>query len=253
MMIPSKTLTFMSISIALVVLAGCQHQNQYKPDQKEQSMLRVARSMQDQGNHKTSYNFYVQVLEKNPNSTDAHIGLMDLAMAAKEPREAFKQHQIATRHIKNSEELDHYLFRIYMAMNDIYGAHNHALYLTKTYPKSASSWRQLGTVLDAKHEHLAAQNAYQTALNIDPNDVKTKSNMGLSYALSNQSKEAVNILRSAFLSPDSTLQDKHNYVIALVMDNKLDEAELLLAEDLSPSERLETISFLQNYRTQMVE
>ncbi len=248
-MLRSNTLILTWVFSSFLTLTGCQHSKKASPqDAKEQSMNRIAKTMHAQGNLKTAYNFYSDVLKSNPKNIDAHLGLMDLALSHHDPRDAYKQYQLAEKHIGKSKRLDHYLFRIYMALGDLKSAHSHALMLTQTDSKDPKSWRQLGTVLDAQNRHQAAQDAYQKALEIKPDSIKTKSNLGLSYALSGQAQKAVDTLKPVILDPLSTPKDKHNYVMALVLNNQIEEAELLLAEDLPPSQRLETISYLQSFR-----
>lgn len=238
-----------SITTALCTvssISGCKHKSKSVPSEKETSLIRVADSMKQTGNYKTAYNFYEDVLDKNPKSLQAHLGLIDLALINKQPQEAFKQYQLAEKYVGPNQDLDYSLVKIYLAMNDRHSAHIHAKKLTESAPSAAKSWRLLAVTLDTNGNHEEAHQAYEKALELEPNNIKTKSNYGLSLAMSHQAEKAVGILKNVVLHPEATIKDRHNYALALTMNDQIEEANLVLSEDLSSEDRLQAISYMKS-------
>ena len=130
-------------------------------------------------------------MDKNPKSLQAHLGLIDLALINKQPQEAFKQYQLAEKYVGSHQDLDFSLVKIYLAMNDRHSAHIHAKKLTESAPNIAKSWRLLAVTLDTNGNHEEAHQVYEKALELEPNNIKTKSNYGLSLAMGHQAEKAV--------------------------------------------------------------
>lgn len=66
--------------------------------------------------------------------------------------------------------------------------------LIKLEPKNIVAYNGKAVAFDRGGNHLAAQEIYKTALSINPNSVLTKSNLAMSFILSNRLKKAVGIL-----------------------------------------------------------
>lgn len=241
----SSLFTFTAAVCIVSGITGCNHKSKNQISEKETSLIRVADSMKQTGNYKTAYNFYEDVLDKNPKSLKAHLGLIDLALINKQPQEAFKQYQLAEKYVGPHQDLDFSLVKIYLAMNDRYSAHIHAKKLTESAPNIAKSWRLLAVTLDTNGNHEDAHQAYEKALELEPNNIKTKSNYGLSLAMSHQAEKAVAILKNVVLHPEATMKDRHNYAMALTMNDQIEEANLVLAEDLSSEDRLHALSYMK--------
>ena len=249
-------LNVVSCVFGLLFVTACQHTSKHSIQSpstpEEQSLLRVARSMKESKNYKTSYNFYEDILTKNPKNLEAHLGLIDLALLNKTPQDAYKQYQLAERHIGEHLELDYSLVKIYLALEDRNSAHALAKKLVQKNPKDAKAYRLLGVTFDASSNHQKAQEAYQKSLELDPHNIKTKSNLGLSYVFSKQPQKAVEILKPVALSPDATEKDRHNYAISLILTQDIEQAERILAQDLSHSQAQDFIQFVQESSNELL-
>lgn len=107
-------------------------------------------------------------------------------------------------------------------------------------------WRILsaqGTVADQLGEHERAQQIYQTALRLAPNEPTIMSNLGLSLALSKRLPEAEKVLREAAGGGDPRV--RQNLVLVLGLQGRFDEAEQVARQDMSPAEASATVAYLR--------
>ncbi|MEO1659699.1 MAG: hypothetical protein AAFR51_01820 [Pseudomonadota bacterium] len=81
----------------------------------------------------------------------------------------------------------------------------------------------LGVALDRMEEHQKAQEAYEIALQRDPNRVSTLSNYGLSLALTGRLSEAEAALRKAAELPGADIRVRQNLALILGLQGRYDE------------------------------
>jgi Flp pilus assembly protein TadD len=111
--------------------------------------------------------------------------------------------------------------------------------LSKAHTPERPDWRILsvqGTVADQTGDHDLAQNYYETALKLAPEEPSVLSNLGLSYALSKRLPEAEKTLRQAADNPKADARVHQNLALVLSLQGKFPEAEAELKRDLSPEE-----------------
>ena len=120
--------------------------------------------------------------------------------------------------------------------------------LAKAHTPERPNWSILsaqGAVADQLGDHAAAQEYYQAALKIAPGDPTVLSNLGLSYALSNQLPRADATLREAAASPRADKRVRQNFALVLALEGKFAEAEATLRRDLSPSEAASNVASIR--------
>lgn len=118
--------------------------------------------------------------------------------------------------------------------------------LSRAHTPERPDWRILsaqGTVADQLGEHARAQQIYQTALKLAPNEPTIMSNLGLSLALSKRLPEAEKVLREAASGGDSRV--RQNLVLVLGLQGRFDEAEQMARQDMSPAEASATVAYLR--------
>src|SRR4051812_16235685 len=111
--------------------------------------------------------------------------------------------------------------------------------LAKAHTPERPDWRILsvqGTVADQTGDHELAQNYYETALKLAPDEPTVLSNLGLSYALSKRLPEAEKTLRQAADNPKADARVRQNLALVLSLQGKFPEAEAELKLDLPPEE-----------------
>ena len=120
--------------------------------------------------------------------------------------------------------------------------------LSRAHSPERPDWRILsaqGTVADQMGEHARAQQIYQTALKLAPNEPTIMSNYGLSLALSRNLPEAERVLAEAAASDRADARVRQNLVFVLGLQGRFGEAEALARRDQSPAEAAATIAYLK--------
>ncbi len=121
--------------------------------------------------------------------------------------------------------------------------------LSRAYPPDRPNWTLLsvqGSVADRLDDHAQAQQFYQSALKISPNDPGVLSNLGLSYALSKQLGSAEDTLRRAALQPKADSRVRQNLALVLALEGKFGEAEDVSRRDMSPDEAAKNVQAIRS-------
>lgn len=102
-----------------------------------------------------------------------------------------------------------------------------------------------GTVADQLGDHVKAQEYYQAALKIVPNQPDVLSNLGLSYALSRQLPLAQATLELAAAQPRASTRVRQNLALVLALQGKFDEAQRVAQRDMSPIQAAENVATIR--------
>ncbi len=109
--------------------------------------------------------------------------------------------------------------------------------LSRAHTPEQPNWSILsaqGSVADQLGDHAQAQNYYEAALKIVPNQPEVLSNLGLSYALSKHLPQAETTLQKAVAQPNADMRVRQNLALVLALQGKFNEAQTIAARDLSP-------------------
>lgn len=125
--------------------------------------------------------------------------------------------------------------------------------LGKAHTPDNPDWRVLnaqGAVLDQMGRHAEAQRHYQAALKIVPGESSVLSNLGLSYALTKQLKQAEATLRQAAADPRAREKVRQNLALVVGLEGRFDEAERIARADLPQAEADANVSYLRSMLAQ---
>jgi Flp pilus assembly protein TadD len=125
--------------------------------------------------------------------------------------------------------------------------------LARAHTPERPNWRVLstqGAVADQLGQHAAAQQYYQAALQIAPNEPNVLSNLGLSYALGNRLQDAEQTLRQAVSHPGANPRVRGNLALVLALQGKFQESERAASQDLSPQDAAANIAYVRSMTTQ---
>jgi Flp pilus assembly protein TadD len=114
-------------------------------------------------------------------------------------------------------------------------------------------WRILnvqGAVLDQLRRHAEARHDYNEALRIKPNDPSVLSNLGLSYALTDDLKQAEETLRLAAVQPGAAPKIRQNLALVVGMEGRVAEAERIARYGLPPAEADASVAYLHKTLSQ---
>lgn len=139
------------------------------------------------------------------------------------------------------------------ALADV-GNYNQALdVLSRAHTPEMPDWRILsaqGAVLDQLGRYEEARRYYAAALKITPDEPTVLSNLGLSYALSKDLKQAEITLRRATAQPDVGPRARQNLALVVGLQGRFDEAEAIARADLPPDEAAANVAFLRQMLAQ---
>jgi Flp pilus assembly protein TadD len=125
--------------------------------------------------------------------------------------------------------------------------------LGRAHTPDNPDWRILnvqGAVLDQMGRHADAQRLYATALKIVPDEPSVLSNLGLSYLLTKDLKNAEATLRRAVAQPNAGPKVRQNLALAVGLQGRFEEAEKIARADLPESEAAANVNYLRQMLAQ---
>jgi len=125
--------------------------------------------------------------------------------------------------------------------------------LERAHTPDNPDWRILnaqGAVLDQMGRHSEAQRHYASALKIVPNEASVLSNLGLSYMLTKDLKNAEATLRRATAQPNAGPKVRQNLALVVGLLGRFDEAEKIASADLPESEAAANVAYLRQMLAQ---
>lgn len=120
--------------------------------------------------------------------------------------------------------------------------------LNRAHTPDQPDWRILsaqGAVLDQMGRHEEARLHYINALRIVPDEPSVMSNLGLSYALSKNLKDAEQTLRRASALNSSDSRVRQNLALVVGLQGRFQEAEEIARADLSPEDAQANLAYLR--------
>lgn len=125
--------------------------------------------------------------------------------------------------------------------------------LERAHTPDNPDWRILnvqGAVLDQMGRHAEAQRHYASALKIMPNEASVLSNLGLSYMLTKDLKNAEATLKRAAAQPNAGPKVRQNLALVVGLLGRFDEAEKIASADLPESEAAANVAYLRQMLAQ---
>ncbi|MDB5510321.1 MAG: hypothetical protein JWL93_2790 [Hyphomicrobiales bacterium] len=111
--------------------------------------------------------------------------------------------------------------------------------LSRAHTPERPNWSILsaqGSVADQMGNHAGAQDFYRAALKINPEEPTVLSNLGLSFALSKDLRNADATLSRAAALPGADMRVRQNYALVLALQGKFTEAETVSRQDLDAAQ-----------------
>ena len=125
--------------------------------------------------------------------------------------------------------------------------------LGRAHTPDNPDWRILnvqGAVLDQMGRHADAQRLYATALKIVPDEPSVLSNLGLSYLLTKELKNAETTLRRAVAQPNAGPKVRQNLALAVGLQGRFEDAEKIARADLPEDEAAANVNYLRQMLAQ---
>lgn len=125
--------------------------------------------------------------------------------------------------------------------------------IEQTIRPDRPDWNALlvkGAILDQMGEHAIARQIYGQALVIAPGRASLEANLGLSYAMTNDLRQAEQHLRKAVSMRDATSQIRQNLALVLGLQGRFDEARAIYAQTLPADEVEANMAYIRALLTQ---
>lgn len=127
--------------------------------------------------------------------------------------------------------------------------------LAKAITSGSTDWKAystMGSTLDQQGKYGEARDYYQRALKVSPGNVAILNNLGMSYALEGDLKQAETVLKQASASPEGQKEPRLRQNLALVvgLQGRFDEARQIASADLAPEQVEENMAYLQRMLAQ---
>jgi len=120
--------------------------------------------------------------------------------------------------------------------------------LDRAHQPDNPDWRILnvqGAVLDQMGRHVDAQRHYASAIKIVPDEPAVLSNLGLSYLLTKDLKNAEITLRRAVAQPNAGPKVRQNLAVVVGLRGHFEEAEKIARADLPENEAAANVDYLR--------
>jgi Flp pilus assembly protein TadD len=157
--------------------------------------------------------------------------------------------QASLRHPHNSAVLGAYG----KALADVGNLDQALEVLARAHSPDQPDWRILsaqGAVLDQLGRHPEAQGHYASALKIRPDEPSVLSNLGLSYALAKDLKNAEATLRRAAALPNTDPRVRQNLALVVGLQGRFAEAETIARADLPSDQAAANVAYLRQMLAQ---
>lgn len=115
--------------------------------------------------------------------------------------------------------------------------------------QNAVALNNLGIARDLLGQHAEAETAYRGALAASPDMMAAQVNLALSLAIRGQGAQAVALLRPLAESPGASRKVREDYAAVLAMTGERQEAERILAANMTANEVAPALDMLASLRT----
>jgi Flp pilus assembly protein TadD len=238
---PPRLLSSAALLLVLAATAGCQTTQSADTT----GTLPIATPAQSSGDPRRDVEIYGQQYRADPSKVDAALRYAQALRATGQRAQAvavLEKASIESPH-------DKVVLGAYGRALAEAGVYDQALQvLDRAHSPDQPDWHVLsaqGAVLDQMGRHADAQRYYLTALKIAPEEPSVLSNLGLSYALSKNLREAEATLRRASVHTPVDPRVRQNLALVVGLQGRFAEAESIARADLPAEEAAANVAYLR--------
>ncbi|MFO1154436.1 MAG: tetratricopeptide repeat protein [Rhodospirillales bacterium] len=239
--------------VALVSVSGCgglpktAEENAAEDQQSKYAQtLRMAENIGRNGDPAAARMFYERAAAMQPNELDPQIGLAQAAAVAGDYAQSAQAFRKAIALAPGRADLVYGYARSSLMVGDT----THAIEQFDRYiasnPDDPRGYIGLGIAQDISGAHSAAQTAYLDGLQAAPDNMALRNNLALSLALSNQSDDAVGILRELAQEPAAATRVRQTLALVYAISGRMDAAADLVRQTMSSAEARSSLAFLRS-------
>ncbi len=213
-----------------------------------QPILRVAHATKARGDLATAVGLYRRAHELAPNLPEPlfHLGFtLNQAGATTQAAEAFRRALVLD---PDNPEALRGLGLAYLNRNQIELALNQ-FYRALDVEEDVRLYNAIGVAYDMMGDHHGAHTHYYLGLEVDPQNVSLRTNLGLSLALAGYSGDAVRLMDSVARDPRATPQHRQTLAMAYGLAGDMSSAAKTAAMDMDDAAVQEHLRYYQALRT----
>lgn len=214
---------------------------------QERALLIAADAAAASGDVATAERNYLTAAAKSQGHVDAHLSLANLYMRGKQPENA---RDILTRAAKfqpDHAEINRLLGKLAVGEGQAQAALSYFTRGLKTAPSNMDLLVGAGIANDMLRQHSAAQNYYESAMKLHAKEdlSMVRTNLGMSYILSNEPKKAIEVLKRDARKKNASAVIRHNLALAYGILGRHADARQVLQGDLTEDQRLQSLQNIQ--------
>ena len=217
---------------------------------KELALLAAADGELRNGDTASAEHDYLEAVASSHGHIEAHLALTSLYQSQHRLASAKPVLERAHGFQPQNPEVDYLLGKIAIQQNDPASALDYFNQGLISAPNNIDLLNGIGIAYDMLAQHSHAQTTYARALAHNPPPAARsmlRTNLAMSYLLSNQPKKAAQLLQREAKQPGASPVARHNLALALGILGKSGEARTLVSKEMSEEDRQQVIAQLRSY------
>jgi Flp pilus assembly protein TadD len=213
-----------------------------QPSSNPTNALRSAKTLAESGDLENARNLVAEYLSSHPNSGEAHFLLGYILFKQQRSSESLAAYTEGAKHATPGAGDLKVVALNYVLLGDYASADRWLARSIEFDPQDAQAWYYLGRTKYNENRFEEAVRAFQECLKLDPRNVKSEDNLGLSYQALGRTDDAIASYRNAMTWQEHALEKNVGPVLNMgilrLEQNKLSEAVTLLlqAEAIAPAD-----------------
>ena len=234
--------------VLAVALAACGDSGPSGSRDNYETLIKEAEEARRTGDFNTALPLYGRAAQANPDGLEAKIGLGQVYLNLGAPDEAAAQFRDVLARQSYNPAARRGLAAALISMGQPELAEKQIDEALRADPRDHRALNALGVALDMQGRHAEAQTNYARGIEIAPDYISLRSNMGLSLAIAGDSQAAVAMLAPIATARGSDARVRQNLAFAYAMGGNLENALQVSRADLSEADSQRQLSYFIRLR-----
>ncbi len=216
---------------------------------RARAIMLAADNAERMGNLEAAERDYLQAAALSGDGIDAHLALARLYEKRLETGKARAMLEAALERQPNHALANYLLGKLYLESHEYAKAEEAFLTGLATKPEDLDLSAGIGVARDMQGRHAEAQEMYLKALRANPKAglANLRTNLAMSYLLSNQPAKAIEVLEPEMKNPRASTVTRHNLALAYGLMGRDRDAKALLKGEVDEDTRLLMVARLKQY------
>jgi Flp pilus assembly protein TadD len=210
------------------------------------SLFEAAAAAEAQNDFASASGYYRNIVTHDPNNVRALVGLMQSLRTMGVVDEAREVADKAVASRPNDPAIIAEAGKVRLAAGQLQEAVVLLQRVAALEPQDWKSRSALGVAYDRLGNSKRAEESYQDALKISPDNVSVLNNLALSRAMANDLGGARELLQRAVAIAGSDIRVRQNLALIYALSGDMAQAEALTLRDLPPDQARETLAYYRD-------